>query len=361
MKDSNTILITGASGFIGGWVTEALYLSGLADVRAGIRSWAHAARIARFPLDIVACDVMDEDQLAEAMDGADMVVHCAVGGRETIVQGTRNVLRTARHAGVRRVVSLSTAEVYGNVGGRVDETMECQYGRSDYADAKIDAEKACWEFAGKGVPVAVLRPSIVYGPFSETWTMDLAARLQSGNWATFQNYGDGICNLIYISDLISAILLALTNENAVGEAFNVSGPDLVTWNEYFRRFNAALGQRELKAAGASHSKWKSATTDLIRTSSKYIRDHLNEPISEIRQRFDWAEEMVMQMKKLVKSTPTARELENLYSRKAIYVTDKARDLLGYQPQVEWNEGLHMSVCWLELYGLVKKRESRIPV
>ncbi len=359
MNDSNMILVTGASGFIGGWVVEALALSGLANVRAGIHSWAHAARIARFPLDITPCDVMDEKQLDQAMEGVDLVVHTAVGGRETIVQGTQNVLRAARRAGVQRVVHLSTAEVYGDVRRRIDETMECRYSGSEYADAKIDAEKACWEFNEKGVPVTVLRPSIVYGPFSETWTMDLAARLQSGNWTTFQNYGDGICNLIYIDDLISAVVLALTNRNAVGEAFNVGGPDLVTWNEYFKRFNAALGQPELKAASASHSKWKSATTDIIRTSSKYIRDHLNEPISEIRQRFDWAEEMVVQMKKMVKSTPTARELENLYSREAIYVTEKARDLLGFQPQVDLDTGLQMSVCWLELYGLLKKNEAKV--
>ena len=52
------VLVTGAGGFIGGWIAEAFHLAGWADVKAGIARWSSAARIARFPLDIVQCDVM---------------------------------------------------------------------------------------------------------------------------------------------------------------------------------------------------------------------------------------------------------------------------------------------------------------
>ncbi|MBI4787669.1 MAG: NAD(P)-dependent oxidoreductase [Chloroflexi bacterium] len=343
-----TVLVTGATGFIGGWVAEAMYLSELGRVRAGIKNWAHAARLARWPIEIVPCDVLDPDQLALAMSGADLVVHCAVGNRVVVVEGTRNVLAAAQRSGVERVVHLSTAEVYGNASGNIAETCGYQYTGSEYADSKIDAEKLCWEFSSRGLPVTVLRPSIVYGPFSETWTVNLAARLQSGNWATYDGYGDGICNLVYIDDLISAIVIALTHPRAVGEAFNIVGPQVVTWNQYFESLNAALGLPELRAASSSRSRVKSAATDLIRSSSKNVRDHFDQPIGQIRRRFDWADEMVSHLKRLVKSTPTARELQNLYSRRAIYIADKACHVLGWEPQTSLEAGLKMSVAWLRL-------------
>ena len=73
----------------------------------------------------------------------------------------------------------------------------------EYGDSKIDAEKLCFEYLAKGVPITILRPSIIYGPFSNTWVVRTAQRLQSGNWGVFDKYGNGICNLIYVDDLVS--------------------------------------------------------------------------------------------------------------------------------------------------------------
>jgi nucleoside-diphosphate-sugar epimerase len=189
--------------------------------------------------------------------------------------------------------------------------------------------------------------------------MDLAARLQSGHWAMYGGYGDGLCNLVYIDDLISAVLVALTNPRAIGQAFNIVGPKVVTWNEYFARFNAALGRPELQHTSSSRSRLKSAATDLVRASSKLALSRLREPIDELRQRFDWAEEMAGQLKGWVKSTPTTRELELLYSRQAVYVALKAKNLLGYQPQFNLETGLTMSVRWLDHQGLVKRTVERV--
>src|SRR3990172_5171756 len=97
-------LVTGASGFIGGWISETLWLGEIARVRAGIRSWPGAVRLARFPMEIVACDVMDAKSIAEAIAGVSCVIHCVAGSSETIVNGTRNVLEVAWAHQVRRLV-----------------------------------------------------------------------------------------------------------------------------------------------------------------------------------------------------------------------------------------------------------------
>ena len=281
MANNGTVLVTGASGFIGGWIVETLHLTGYARVRAGIRRWSSGARLGRFPVEVVLCDVMDKEQIARATAGAACVIHCAVGGREVIIEGTRNALDGALRAGVERFVHLSTAEVYGNVRGKIDETFPYQYTGSQYADSKIEAERLCWEFYERGLPVTVLRPSIVYGPFSKYWTVQLAQRLQSGNWGLFKDYGEGLCNLVYVHDLVSGILLAANLESAVGEAFNINGPDKMTWNQYFQKFNAALGLPELNTLAPSGSKLRSVIMRPARTSARYILNHFGDSVRRI--------------------------------------------------------------------------------
>ena len=143
LSEGAVVLVTGASGFIGGRVVERLYLEGLANVRAGIHRWSSVARIARFPVELVKLDILDRNTLPRLMEGSDYVIHCAYGDKYTTVKGTENVLWSALEVGVRRVVHLSTVEVYGNVSGYIDESSPLKYTGNEYADSKIDAEKVC--------------------------------------------------------------------------------------------------------------------------------------------------------------------------------------------------------------------------
>src|SRR5262245_15390047 len=123
MTEQRKILVTGAGGFIGGRTVEVLHAMGRGPVVGGVRRWASAARIGRFPVDITLCDVTAAASVRAAMSGVSHVVHCAVGGREVTVEGTRMVLEAARAAGVQRLVHLSTIDVYGCDTGVVMESQ----------------------------------------------------------------------------------------------------------------------------------------------------------------------------------------------------------------------------------------------
>ena len=353
MKTDRVILVTGGSGFVGNRFSEIIFLSGFAQVRVGVKSWAGAARAARFPVDIVLCDVLSYAQVAEAMKGVDAVVHCAVGDRKVIVDGTRNVLEAAANAGVQRVIHLSTAEVYGtHVSGRVDETSPCGPGGSEYADAKIEAEKVVWDYASRGLAVTVFRPSIVYGPWSAQWTAALGQLLQSGSWGSLAQYGDGTCNLIYVDDVVAAALNSIHTEKAIGQAFNLSGPDVVTWNEYFDRFNRAMGLPALEVRSASRTRIRSALGATVRAATQVVLKRYGDTIQRVYERGSWVAPIMKATKRWLNSNPSSTELDGLYSRKAIYDWSKAERLLGYRPSTDLDRGLRLSVDWMEYAGLL---------
>jgi nucleoside-diphosphate-sugar epimerase len=351
MNKKNKFLVTGAGGFIGGWLVETLFLQGSSDVRAGVRSWQGAARLARFPLNIVLCDVMNASQISQAMAGTSIIIHCAVGSQDVIVEGTENMLKVAYAQGVNHFVHLSTAEVYGNTNGEIDETYPYQNRGDDYADAKIEAEKLAWAYHKKGLPITVIRPSIVYGPFSKDWTVRLASRLQSGNWGLFEGEGDGFCNLIYVTDLVAGVLSATGEDLAVGEAFNLNGPEIVTWNQYFKRFNAALGFTDLRVWSPAQSRIRSSLMAPVRSTAKLMLRYLESPLRKIYQRFRSMRVLMRYAETRIITTPKLNELD-LYNRRAIYISQKAQDILDFKPQYDVNFGIQMNVRWLRHLGLV---------
>jgi nucleoside-diphosphate-sugar epimerase len=326
-----------------------LHLTDCGPVRAGIHHWSGAARLARFPVEIVPCDVLNPGQLAEALTGVTCVIHCAKGPYASIVEGTGNLLEAAWRQGVGRVVHVSTTEVYGNPSGQVDERFPCQKTGQPYGDAKVEAEALCWQYAGRGLPLTVIRPPIVYGPFSKTWTVEIALRLHSGKWGLFQGLGEGDCNLIYISDLVSGILLAARDERAVGEAFNLNGRETPSWNEYFQRFNAALGLPALPVIETREAGLRAFALEPVRTLARFAKSHFEGPIRQVSTHLDLAKRGMKALEKSLKMTPRLADL-SLFGRRAVYITTKARTCLGFQPKVGLDEGLDMAVRWLDQVG-----------
>ena len=309
-RDNNdVVLVTGASGFIGGSLIETMFLNGQRGFKAGIHTWGSAARIGRFPVEIVKMDLMESSDIENALEGVSAIVHCAKGTEEVTVEGTRNLLKIAFKKGIKRFIHMSTTEVYGNVEGVIDENSPFQYTGNAYNRMKIDAEKACWEFYEKGLPVTVLRPSIVYGPFSKNWTVHFAKMLIAGEWGIYEKIGEGSCNLVYIDDLTRAILISLEDEKAVGKAFNIVGPEVVTWNRYFEMFNESLGLAPLKTINTTKARIRTAAMQPVRLLGGFVRDHFMGPVKKMAETFEFADRLLRSTESKLKKTPVPDELK----------------------------------------------------
>lgn len=357
MQSNSRILVTGAGGYVGGWIVEWLFLQGFQNVRAGIRKWSSAARIGRFPVDIVICDVLNQAQVTQAMNGVDVVIHCAYGSKEATIQGTRNVAEASWKQKVERFVHLSTVSVYGGAEGTVNEDQTFQFTGSEYGDTKIEAEQICWEFHKKGLPLVVLRPSAIYGPYDKLWISKFAERLQSRQWGIFEKMGDGQCNLVYIGDLLNAVFLAADSEGAIGEAFNINGSDNITWNDYFNTFNGALNLPALRPIGQSSAKVFAAMFAPVKKSARYLLGHFGRPITQLYQRYDLVQQLMKRAERRMKSTPGREELD-MFGRNVHYSISKAGSVLGFEPQFDVQKGLAMSIQWLRHESLLNTGVER---
>lgn len=313
------VLITGASGFIGGYLVKCLARDPALSVVTTTRDGGNGSR---------RLELRDPASVRDALPGIDVVVHCAVGDQSVTVDGTRTLLHAAAQAGVRRVIYFSSMSVYeGGAGVVTEDAPLMSPDGQGYGAWKAAGEQAC--LAEAGIETVRLRPTIVYGPGSRQWVSWYAQRIRSGHWATFGAAGEGTCNLVHVADVASAVLAALTSPAAAGQAFNVNGPELITWNSWFARLADAIGAPPLPERSPSAIRAQSLAALPFQVLAR-LRPGL---------RPGW---MI--------GVPSRGEL-SLYASRATFSTAAAQAALPWTPRVTIAEGLTDSVEWLRREGL----------
>ena len=344
------VLVTGAGGFLGGWVAEALHLSRWAQVRAGITRWSSAARIARFPMDIVTCNVLDAASLDAALKDVEYVIHCARSPDNSVaVTGTRLLLERAKAAGVKKVIFTSSVAVYGEAAGVVEEDTAPVGPVSDYGLGKSEAERICREYSDDRFAVGVIRPTLVYGPFSEQWSVPYIARFASGRWTALGPRGEGKCNLVYVGDVVRMAQFLIETDFGALTAMNANGPEIPTWNSYIERFNAALGFAPLpepdKRLGL-----KVALRRPIRKLGKYALAHHRGLLVMAAARSTALRSLMKNIELDLRLRPNDDEMQR-FSTDVVYSGDRAL-AAGFKPRTGVDEGIALTSDWARRIGLV---------
>jgi nucleoside-diphosphate-sugar epimerase len=258
--ENKTAFITGATGFIGGRLAEVLATECQAHVKALVRDFSTAIRIGRLPIDICRGDVTNIEQVREAIRGADFVFHCAYGNKGdtenrcgTTIRGTENVLIAAREERVKSFVFLSTQSVYGNRNGDwIDEGTPKNPSRDQYAQSKLQAERIVQRYYEMGLKTIIIQPTAVYGPWAPSYGERVFDQLHE-NLMPLIDGGLGICNAVYVDDLVYAILLAAINEKSYGESFLINGAEYCTWKDFWGYFESIIGAKRTKSISRKHA------------------------------------------------------------------------------------------------------------
>jgi NAD dependent epimerase/dehydratase len=236
------VLITGADGFIGSHLTEALVRAGH-DVRAFVlynsfNSWGWLDRCAadvRGKFEVFAGDIRDPNGVRVAMKDCDAVLHLAAliaipysyhspdTYVDTNVKGTLNVVQAARDLGVHKVVHTSTSEVYGSARFVPITEEHPLQGQSPYSASKIGADQIAMSFhASFGTPVAIVRPFNTYGPRQSARAVIPTIITQIANGARQIKLGAvrPTRDFNYVADTVAAFSAALISDRSIGEVIN---------------------------------------------------------------------------------------------------------------------------------------------
>ncbi len=316
------VALTGASGYTGGRLLEALRARG-DEVAVLVRPESVSERLRSRASRVVEGGLGDAEAASRLVEGADAVLHVAAvyrtAGhpdsyyREVNVVGTERLLEAAARAGVRRFVHTSTVGVHGHVERPpADETAPFAPG-DIYQATKAEAEALVLEFHRKrGLPVAVVRPGAIYGP-GETRFLKLFRAIARGRYAIVGT-GRTFYHPVYIDDLVSGFLLALDRPEAVGEAFLVCGPTYVS-------------QADLAALVARH------------TGGRVL------PFRIPARPVQWAGDLVEALcVPLGLEPPLHRRRVDFWTKSRAFTIEKARRLLGYDPKVDLDEGLRRTAA-----------------
>lgn len=324
------VLVTGASGFLGGRLAEMLAQLG-EQVTVLVRPQAdlqHLSKLGHNQLRIVRGSLTDEEQVLRAVQGVTHIFHCAAAStdwtsievyRESNVRGTEVLLRAARQvSGLKRFLHVSTTDVYGYPAVPCDENGQLQAVGLPYNETKILAEEAVWRAHQEGVPVTVIRPATIYGPRGTVFVADIAALLQKGQMA-YVNGGRSTGGFVYVDNAVDAMLAAADRSGTLGQAYNLSDDTQETWRGYVEALAGGLGCKPpwidlpLRAA--------MALAGAMETTHRFFKPHSGRPM-------------------------LTRHAVCLLGRDQEFPISKLRAAIGFVPRVCLAEGIERSVAWV---------------
>ena len=326
------IIVTGADGFIGSHLTEALVRQGH-DVRAFVfynsfNSWGwldHCAEDVKGHFDVFAGDIRDAYGVRAAMKDRDAVAHLAAliaipysyhspdTYVDTNIKGTLNVVQAARELSLGTVIHTSTSEVYGTAKFVPITEEHPLQGQSPYSASKIGADQIAMSFyLSFGTPVTIVRPFNTYGPRQSARAVipTIITQIATGNRQIKLGATHPTRDFSYVADTVSGFLAALSSERSAGEITNIGS-----------NFEISIG-------------------DTARTIAEIMDVDIDILSDEQRLR------------------PDKSEVERLWA-----CNEKARTLLGWEPRYGgidgFRRGLSETVDWFVKAGHLAGYKSNI--
>ena len=320
------VFITGGGGFIGSHLVESQLALGhqVRTIDLHLRRLAH---IQDHPnLRAVICDITDTALVAQQLEGVEVIYHLASAHldvslsvdhyREVNVAATQRLLEAAQAAGVQRVVHCSSNGVLGELNTiPADETSPCQP-TNIYEQTKLAGEQLALEFGQKtGLPIVVVRPAWVYGPRCPR-TAKLIRSIRKGQFVMVGS-GQTLRHPIYISDIIQGLELAAQADQAIGQIYFMAGEKPITIAELVQTI---------------------ATICEVKGPVVYLPVWLGKLAGYSLQ---WLFAI------FGRQPPFSRRSVDFFIKQNAYTITKAKNSLGFQPQVDLRTGIRQTIHWLD--------------
>lgn len=302
-------LVTGATGFVGGYMAELLLKEGH-SVKALVRDITKAKSLSDKGVILVQGNLKDKKALEKAVSGVDGIFHIGAVFREAKlpdseyfavnVEGTRTLFEEAIKANVPRIIYCSTNGVHGDIKNPpADESAP--FSPCDiYQESKVESEKVVMEFFNSGeISGVILRPAMIYGP-KDTRLGKIFKMIAKGKFF-YVGKGDALCHFIDVRDLVNAFLLAMQKTSINAEAFLIAGQQIIPLNEF---------------------------CNLVAKILKVKKPWIHLPLIPMQLLGDLCEAIC---KPFGIEPPLYRRRVDFYSKNRAFDTKKANEILGFYP------------------------------
>lgn len=322
------VVVTGATGFVGGALLRQLLAEGHKVV--GVKRPSSPPPNLQHPsLTWVNGDITEPDSLQSLFDSTDWLIHAAgmlgqAGVPEADYfalheQGTNNVLAEAEKADIARILYVSSPGVLGPISGQAADETAPLAPSNTYERSKAAAEQVAQLYAKSGLPVIIARPEFIYGP-TDLHVLGLFKAVRDGRFFTI-NGGQHTCHPTFVEDAVAGMFLAL-QKGKPGEIYHITGPEPVTFAGLGRTIAAALDVPPPKLNLPRWLAWLGAAG------------------------------LEMVGKLLRKQPPLSRTGVAFFSEDRRFSWQKAHAELGYVPQHTLAQGVAKTVAWYRENGLL---------
>lgn len=240
-----TVLVTGASGFLGSRTVTILSERGC-SVHALVRKTSRTDHLCLTNVTIFQGDIAEVESLRPAFEGVQHVIHAAAdtrgnedAGKLSTIQGTQNILALCEEYRVKKLIYISSCSVYGvfdyKQGKLITEDSSLERfpeKRGPYSHAKFRAEQLITRaIKNSAVPIVCLRPGTIYGPGGDVYSPMIGFALARKLFVVIGS-SNFILPLVYLDNMVEAIIVAMNNHNSANKIYNVVDPEKVTKKDY---------------------------------------------------------------------------------------------------------------------------------
>lgn len=324
------ILITGGNGFLGRHLILALQQRGDRP-RALVSPTGQTTWLEERGVPIFRGDLRDPDQLHAPLRGVEGVIHLAamIGVWRSMddyyavnVRGTEHLCRAALAEGVRRFIHVSTFTVYNLTGRPVTEADPLAPLEEPYSRTKADGDLLVQRLiAQERLPAVIIRPGALFGPGDRLNFGRIVQRVQTGK-AIIVGSGRNALPLVYVSDMVQGLLLALDREQALGQVYNIGNDQPLTQGAFLAAIAAELG---------------------VAPPRRHV------PYAALYGAAAVAERLATWSGQRIPPVVTRHGVK-LYGANGHLSIRKAREELGYEPQVSVREGVRLTAAWYQQEG-----------
>jgi nucleoside-diphosphate-sugar epimerase len=319
-------LITGGNGHLGRLLVQALQARGdtvrVLALPAEDIGWLEARGV-----EVHRGDIRDSETLVAPMRGVEAVFHLAamIGVWRPMeeyyavnVTGTENVCRAALAEGVHRLVHVSSWTIYGmGLDGPVSEEQPPRPLKEPHVLTKLEGETRVRQMTiHDQLPAVILRPGTFFGPHDHLHFGRIADRLLAGKWIVIGS-GENALPLVYVTDVVQGLLLALDTGGAVGQTYNITHDQPLTQQQFLDAIAAEIGARPPRLRAPY--------------GALYAASRVAERVAKLPG---------------VKRQPLVTRLGvKLFGTDNRHAIDKARRELGYAPRVDLRDGVRLAADW----------------